>query len=115
MRIPAKYLEHTVLVERLLRVPSTTSGKYAPPKRVACLVVEKTKLVRDRRVETTGGTRDAEVTSSAQILFQPESRVPVGSLVTLWPGTDNERRVQIVSDALGQHSIAPSSWQAWTE
>jgi hypothetical protein len=115
MRIPAKYLEHEVLIERLLRVPSSTSGKYGPPARVACLVVEKTKLVRDQRVQSEGSTRDADVTSSAQILFQPESRVPVGSLVTIWPGTSNERKVQIVSDAFAQHSIAPSSWQAWTE
>jgi hypothetical protein len=115
MRIPGKYLEHTVIVERLLRVPSKTTGKFAAPIRVSCLVVEKNTLVKDQRVQTTGETRDAEIQSSAQILFQPESRVPLGSRVTIWPGTVNERKVEIVSDAFGQHSIAPSSWQAWTE
>lgn len=115
MRIPQKYLEHTVVVQRLLRVPSKTTGKYAAPIRVACLVVEKTTLVKDQRVGSQGETRDAEIQSTAQVLFQPESRVPLGSLLTLWPGTPNERTAQIVSDAYGQHSIAPSSWQAWTE
>lgn len=115
MRIPAKYLEHTVIVERLLRVPSTTTGKYAPPATVPCLVVEKNTLVRDQRVQTTGETRDAEIQSSAQVLFQPEARVPLGSRLTLWPGTPNQRKVEIVADAFGVHSIAPSSWQAWTE
>lgn len=114
MRIPAQYLEHEVIVERLLRVPSRTTGKFAAPKRVACLVVEKAKLVRDQRV-ATDGARDVEIQSSAQVLFQPEERVPLGSLLTLWPGTDNERKVAIVSEAFAVHSIAPSSWQAWTE
>lgn len=115
MRIPAKYLEHTVLVERLLRVPSKTTGKFAAPVPVSCLVVEKNALVKDQRVGSQGETRDAEVQSSAQVLFQPEQRVPLGSRLTLWPGTSNQRTVEIIADAFGVHSIAPSSWQAWTE
>lgn len=115
MRIPSKYLEHTVLVERLLRVPSKTTGKFAAPVQVSCLVVEKNTLVRDQRVGSEGQTRDVDVQSSAQVLFQPEQRVPLGSRITLWPATVNERTVEIVSDAYGVHSIAPSSWQAFTE
>lgn len=115
MRIPSKYLEHTVLIERLLRVPTRTGDQFAEPVSTPCLVIEKNNLVRDQRVGSEGTTRDVEVTSSAQVLFQPEARVPIGSRLTLWPGTPNQRRVEIVADAYGAHSIAPSSWQAWTE
>lgn len=115
MRIPAKYLEHTVIVEPLLRTPSRTSGRFGPGRTVSCLVVEKNTQVKDQRVGSEGETRDVEIQSSAQVLFQPEQRVPLGSRITLWPGTSNQRKVEIVSDAYGVHSIAPSSWQAFTE
>lgn len=115
MRIPAAYLEHTVLVERLLPVPGRTGDRFGPAIPVSCLVVEKNTMVRDQRVGSEGATRDVDVQSGAQVLFQPEARVPIGSRLTLWPGTANERKVEIVADAFGQHSIAPSSWQAWTE
>lgn len=115
MRIPSKYLEHTVLVEPLLRVPSRTTVQFGAARQVRCIVVEKNTMVKDQRVGSEGQTRDVDVQSSAQVLFQPEQRVPLGSRITLWPGTVNERKVEIVSDAYGVHSIAPSSWQAFTE
>lgn len=115
MRIPSKYLEHTVLIERLRDVPSRTGDRFGPAYIVQCIVVEKNSMVRDQRVGSEGATRDVDVQSSAQVLFQPEARVPVGSRLTLWPGTPNQRKVEIVADAYGVHSIAPSSWQAWTE
>ena len=38
---------------------------------------------------------------------------PVGSLVTVWAGTPQEREGTVVATALGKHSIAPSSAQMW--
>lgn len=111
MRIPAHLLEHRVVVEALRTIPRSDGAKYMPPRRVAAIVVEKRKLVTDQREGST--TKGQELQSSAQVLVQPEERVPLGSRVTIWPGSSNESVLTSLSEAYGEHSVAPSSYQMW--
>lgn len=110
-RIPNRLLEHRVILREIETIPSSTGPKYKTPRTVRAIVVDETKIVKDQREQSRG----AEILSSAHVLVQPENRIPPGSLVTIWPGTDEERESEIVRTALGKHSIAPSSAQFWLE
>lgn len=112
MRIPDSVLEHRVDVER--RQP--VGGSYGPRfdalvAGVHALVVDKAELVIDQRQESD--TYGTQITASTQVLLQPEDYVGPGSRVTVWKGTPQERRLQVVAAAFLQHSKAPSQAQAW--
>lgn len=111
MRVPGKFLEHRVDLEAVRLMPRSDGAKFMPKRRVSALVVEKQKRVTDAREGSS--TKGEEIQAEVHVLLQPEDRIPLGSKMTIWPGTSNERTLVSVSEAFGQHTIAPSSYQAW--
>ncbi|MFS0695128.1 hypothetical protein [Streptomyces nitrosporeus] len=78
MRIPRRLLAHRVVIERY-RGEGPVGPVYHPPGRpVPALVSERVRTVRDR----TG----TEVTSTAQIIADPDLDCPAQSLITLPSG-----------------------------
>lgn len=110
-RIPNHLLEHRVRVEALRSIPRSDGALYLDPRTVGAIVVEKRKLVTDQREGSA--TKGQELQSSAHVLVQPEDRIPLGSRVTIWPGSVNESVLISASEAYAEHSIAPSSYQMW--
>ena len=108
-RIPDRLLEHTVTLRGRRPIPSSTGQKYLPAVITRSITVAKTKTVIDQRDETRG----QEVVSDTHVLVQPEFWVPPGSLMIVWPGTPQERTLEIVACAIGRHSIAWESAQFW--
>lgn len=111
MRIPDGLLIHRVIVEPRLEVPQPDGSEYGAPVERQAITVDGQKLVADARADSE--TRGTAILSNVHGLVQPEHAIPVGSRVTVWPGTPLERKVQVVAVAYGEHDAAPSSAQFW--
>ncbi|MBB1511976.1 hypothetical protein H5399_05075 [Tessaracoccus sp. MC1627] len=82
---------HTVTVRDLL--PSGgLGGGFGAPRTLAAEVLDRQELVRD--------ASGAEVVSSSQVSLPLPEHVPVGSLVTVWPGLPQEREARVLSAAI---------------
>lgn len=112
MRLPTRFLPHTVTLEAYTG-PNPRGGRaYADPVDVAALVVAKaSRRIDDRPSSETAGQ---EIATSAHIVVQPEHYVPPGSRVTIHAGTPAERVVQVVAAGYYRHPQAPESAQLWT-
>lgn len=90
MRLPDRYMPHTGKVTYQAKQGEGTYGPVfadpVTPDRAA--LDEKQKLVR------TGDGRD--VMSTARIALDPEHVLPLGSKVTLHPGTARERVTTVI-------------------
>lgn len=112
MRIPDRFLEHRVDVTRRREVGTSTGSAFDPTEEgVHVIVVSKSKLVRDERADST--TSGQEILADTHVLLQPEDFAPPGSKILVGKGTARERVGIVVATALAEHSIAPSSAQAW--
>lgn len=112
MRIPDYVLEHRVGIRRRQPVGSSSGPRWdAEVTGVHALVVDKADMVVDARTDSE--TRGSQVLASSQVLVQPESYAPPGSLVRVWPGTPMERTLEVVAVAYLEHSKAPSQAQMW--
>lgn len=82
------FLPHTVKVR-----DRTSSGgmgaTYGPSRDSAAEVKDQQRLVR--------GANGAEVVSSSQVTVPLNPVVPVGSLVTTWPGLPTSREAQVLA------------------
>mgnify|MGYP003582537396 CR=1 FL=1 len=89
-RLPARMLPHRGKVAYEAKLGEGTYGprfaEQITPERAA--LDEKQKLVR-----TADGQ---QVMSSARIALDPEHSMPLGSRVTLHPGTDHERVTHVI-------------------
>lgn len=92
MKLPRALTPHEIVVKI-----KTGDGAYGPihadPERLDSVRVEdKIRMVR---------TRDGrEVVSTATVWLRPEhGHVSVGSLVTVWPGTEREREAEVLAVA----------------
>lgn len=82
---------HTVQV-RDARPAGGLGGGFGPSRTLAAEVLDKQTLVRD-----ASGT---EVVSSSQVSLPLPEHVPVGSLVTVWPGLPQQREARVLASAL---------------
>lgn len=70
---------------------------YAAPRTLECEVKDEQQLVRD--------ANGAEVVSSSQVTLPLPQHVPLGSLVTVWPGTPAARETVVL--AVDRHENPP--------
>lgn len=87
MTWPAFFWPHTVRV-RDYRSGGGMGGGYAAARTLGAEVRDERRLIRDRD--------GAEVVSSSQVTVPLGSNVPLGSLVTVWPGKPNEREATVL-------------------
>jgi hypothetical protein len=93
-RLRKRHLPHRVAIE-LLAGEGAESTQYSEPETdVPAYCEDVTSLVVDRR--TTSPTFGQEVTSTAMVVLLPGRHLPPGSFVTLWAGTERERRAQVI-------------------
>lgn len=87
----AFFYPHTVSIRDL-----TGSGgmgdTYGSARTAAAEVVDEQTLVRS--------TDGREVVSSTRVTLPLPEHVPLGSLVTVWPGEPNEREARVLSAAV---------------
>ena len=87
----AFWYPHTVSV-RDAQAGGGLGGGFGSPRTLAAEVLDKQTLVRD--------ASGAEVVSSSQVSLPLPEHVPVGSLVTVWPGLPQEREARVLSAAI---------------
>ncbi|WP_104084245.1 hypothetical protein [Cryobacterium sp. Y11] len=79
---------HTVSVRN--KLPSGGMGAgYSDPRTIRAEVKDEQRLVRN--------SAGAEVVSSSSVTVPISEHVPVGSLVTVWPGTSREREAEVLA------------------
>lgn len=97
--LPAYFTPHTVSVRD--RLAGTSMGaRYAEPREVAAFAADEQKLVRD--------AAGLEVVSTSQVTVAFDEQIPVGSLVTVWPGAVGAREAEVVAISRNQHPTLPS-------
>jgi hypothetical protein len=99
-RLPDEFTPHTVLVRDFIENTGMGSG-YGSSRRVAAFAQDEQKLVR--------GRDGAEIVSTSQVTINFDEVVPLGSLVTVWPGITGQREAEVL--AIGRHE-APG-WPAY--
>ncbi|WHP18834.1 hypothetical protein [Cellulomonas sp. ES6] len=65
---------------------------YGPPRTVSAEVIDEQTIVRD--------ADGREVVSSTRVTLALPEHVPLGSLVTVWPGQPYEREARVLSAAV---------------
>lgn len=84
------FLPHTVKV-RAKTGSGGMGSSYAPATDSPAEVKDEQRLVRD--------ASGAEVVSSTQAAVPLDPHVPLGSLVTVWPGQPSEREAKVLAVA----------------
>lgn len=69
-------------------------------------VVVRRVFVEDRR-RLVRSTTGEEVISETTVRTRPQVHIPIGSQVTVWPGTPHERTARVITANRFDH---PSSW-----
>lgn len=87
----AFWYPHTVSV-RDTQAGGGLGGGFGAPRTLSAEVLDKQTLVRD--------ASGAEVVSSSQVSLPLPEHVPVGSLVTVWPGLPQQREARVLSAAI---------------
>jgi hypothetical protein len=91
----AFFYPHSVSIRNL-----TGSGgmgtTYGAPRTVAAEVLDEQTLVRD--------ADGREVVSSTRVTLALPEHVPLGSLVTVWPGESYEREAEVLTAAVNPNS-----------
>lgn len=99
-RLPAEFTPHVVKVRDLLE--DTGMGTtYRDARDVDAFAEDEQKVVRNRD--------GAEIVSTSQVHVNFDEVIPIGSLVTVWPGLPGERDAEVL--AIGRHH-APG-WPAF--
>lgn len=89
------FYPHQVLVKDALPAGGIGGG-YAAARTLAAEVKDQQTLVRD-----AGGR---EVVSSTQVTLPLPEHVPLGSLVTVWPGGTAQREARVLAVARNPHT-----------
>ena len=87
----AFWYPHTVQVRDALPAGGMGGG-FGAARTLAAEVIDKQTLVRD--------SNGAEVVSSSQVSLPLPASVPVGSLVTVWPGLPQQREARVLASSL---------------
>ncbi len=85
------FYPHQVLVRDLVRAGGMGSS-HGAARTLAAEVKDTQTLVRDRD--------GREVVSSTQVTLPLPQHVPLGSLVTVWPGMPQEREARVLAASL---------------
>ncbi|PPG34521.1 hypothetical protein C5C25_00425 [Rathayibacter sp. AY2B9] len=99
MRLPDYFKPHVAVV-RAYGSGGGMGGGYDEARDVACFVVDST--------ETVTTSSSSETTSSTQVTVDFDEVIPLGSMVTVWPGLTGEREAPVISITRGQHPTLPS-------
>ena len=91
----AFWYPHTVHVRDALPAGGMGGG-FGAARTLAAEVIDKQTLVRD--------SNGAEVVSSSQVSLPLPESVPVGSLVTVWPGLPQQRQARVLASSLNLNS-----------
>lgn len=98
MQVPAALLPHIITVR-----PYTATSPYGDvlgdPVTLRAFVEDRRRLV----VAVSG----EEVISETTAYAGPDLAVPIGSTVTVWPGTPQERTARVITATRYDH---PSAW-----
>lgn len=94
------YFKPHIAVVRSYGSGGGMGGGYAEPVEVDCFVVDST--------ETVTSSSSSETTSSTQVTVDFDEVIPLGSMVTVWPGLTGEREAPVISITRGQHPTLPS-------
>ena len=89
------FLPHTVSV-RALTSSGGMGSTYAAAAPFAAEVRDEQRLVRNKS--------GAQVVSSSQVTVPLDPMVPLGSLVTVWPGTSREREAEVLAVSANDNS-----------
>ena len=89
------FLPHTVSV-RALTSSGGMGSTYAAAATFAAEVRDEQRIVRN--------SAGAEVVSSSQVTVPLDPMVPLGSLVTVWPGTSREREAEVLAVSANDNS-----------
>lgn len=73
---------------RDFRPGGSLGGGYAEPRSLSSETIDVQEIVRNASGQ--------EVVSSTRVTVPIESSVPLGSLVTVWPGTVQEREAEVL-------------------
>lgn len=96
--LPAYFTPHVVSVRD--RVAGGGMGSsYAAPRDVAAFAQDEHKVV----TTSTG----VEQVSSSQVHVNADEVIPLGSLVTVWPGTSYMREAAVIAVSRGVHASLP--------
>jgi hypothetical protein len=98
VQLPAALLPHIVTVRRY-----EGTGPYGE---VFGGPVTHRAFVEDRRRLVLAASGE-EVTSETTVYTGPDAAVPVGSRVTVWPGTPHERTARVITTSRYDH---PAAW-----
>lgn len=94
------FYPHTVKVrEPVIGGMGTT---YGASRDVSCEVRDEQRLVR--------AADGSEVVSSSQVTIAATEHVPLGSLVTVWPGTAGEREATVLAVGRNENDVDMDSF-----
>jgi hypothetical protein len=99
VRIPAVLLPHTITVR-----PYLGTGPYGDM--FGDPIDIRRTFVEDRRRLVRAATGE-ELISETTVRTRPGEHIPIGSKVTVWHNTPNERTARVITANLFDH---PSSW-----
>jgi hypothetical protein len=99
VKLPDYFKPHVAVV-RAYGSGGGMGGGYEETRDVECFVEDRTETVR--------GADGAETVSNTQVTLDFDEVVPLGSLVTVWPGITGEREAPVVAIGRGQHPTLPS-------
>lgn len=103
-RLPPHFLPHQVRVAAF-KIGGGLGGGHAPARDVDAFVVDETQAIV--------GIDGKDTVSSANVSTQFDELAPLGSRVTLWPGTGIERTSTIVKITRFQHPTLPWHQVLW--
>jgi hypothetical protein len=90
------FYPHTVSIRNALPSGGMGTG-YAAARTVAAEVKDEQRLVRN--------SAGAEVVSSSSVTVPIAEHVPVGSLVTVWPGSAREREAEVLAVSADENGV----------
>ena len=89
------FYPHQVLVRDLVRAGGMGSS-HGAARALAAEVIDTQTLVRDKD--------GREVVSSSRVTVPLPQHVPLGSLVTVWPGEPYEREAEVLATAVNPNT-----------
>lgn len=99
IRLPDYFTPHTVHVRD--RVAGGGMGStYGTSRPVESFTADEQKLVRD--------SAGSEVVSTSQVTVNFDEQIPLGSLVTIWPGETGTREAAVLAIGRFKHETLPS-------
>lgn len=98
--LPDRFVPHTVTVRDYL------GDGGLGPVHSETRTIDRAFAEDDRKlvIDTAG----QEVVSNSQVVVDFDQQIPVGSLMTIWPGTPGEREALVITTSRHHHPTIPS-------